>query len=440
MADETKIPGSSGLPLLGETLAFIGGPYRFVSDRLQKHGRVFRSHLLGKPCVVVSGPEAAKLFTDHDQVQREGSQPSNVFALFAGPSVPHLDGDAHRERKALLMQAFTRDAITHYLPAMQAHVEASFARWATAGELRWMAAMQRLSVESVCESILGEREGPRVDELVRHYRAIDKAFTGVPVALPGSAYAKGLSALESILVIFRAMVAEHRAKPSKDGLSRILTHKTPAGSTLDDDAAAREMHHMIIAGRIVWSHMATLAIELSKAPAIRERLEREVRELAPEGALTVEGLRAMPYLDALVREVKRASPVVPSVFGLAKREIVFEGKTIAKGTMLMLGLRASHELGDVYERPEAFDPERFLAPRAEDERHPHGFFPHGPGQFMTSHHCAGTDYATTLTKVFAIVLARGYRYELPPQALEYRWNQLTPEPRDGLRVVLTARA
>ncbi len=138
MSDGSNIPGTAGLPLLGETLSFISGPYQFVSDRTRRHGKVFRSHLMGKPCIVLSGPSAGELFTDHDKVQRDGSQPSNVFALFAGPSVPHLDGDAHRERKTLLMQAFTRDALTGYLPAMQAHVEAAFARWSAAGELRWM--------------------------------------------------------------------------------------------------------------------------------------------------------------------------------------------------------------------------------------------------------------------------------------------------------------
>jgi cytochrome P450 len=234
------------------------------------------------------------------------------------------------------------------------------------------------------------------------------------------------------------MIVEHKAKPSRDGLSRILAHKTQSGTSLDDDEAAREMHHMIIAGRIVWSHLATLVIELSRLSEARAKLDAEVRERVAAGPLTVEELLAMPYLSALVQEVKRVSPVVPAVFGMAKKEFVFEGQTIPKGRMLMLGLRMSHEMSDVYASPEKFDPERMLAPRSEDTKHPHGFFPHGPGKFMTSHHCAGTDYATMLTKVFAAVLSRGYTYKLPPQNLEYRWNRLTPEPSDGLRATITS--
>jgi cytochrome P450 len=435
----TKLPGSTGLPLVGESLRFMRGPYAFVDAGVRKYGSVYKTHLLGRPCAVVTGPAAAELFVDHAKVQREGSQPPNVFALFAGPTVPHLDGDAHRERKAILMQAFTRSAITAYLPAMQAHVEAAFERWVGKGRMRWMDDLQRLSIESVCGSILGARTGPRVEELVAHYRTLDLAFTALPLKLPGTAYSKGLEALAAILRCYRAIIAEHRAKPADDGLSRILSHVTQGGAKIGDDEAAREVHHLVIAGRIVWSHLATLIIELDRNPAVLAKLVEEIQKGSPRGAITLEQRAALPYLKNVVLEVKRMSPVVPGVFGLAKQDIQFEGHVIPKGWMLLLGLRKSHEMGSVYDHPERFDPDRFADGRAEHEKHPHGFFPHGPGAFATSHHCVGTDYATTLTEVFAIVLSRGYVWKLSPQDLGYRWNQLTPEPKDGLLATITRR-
>jgi cytochrome P450 len=439
MSDATsKLPGGTGLPVLGETLRFLAGPYTFVNDGVEKHGNVFRTHLFGRPCAVVTGPGAAALFVDHAKVQREGSQPANVFALFAGPSLPHLDGDAHRERKAIMMQAFTRSALAAYLPGMQAHVEAAFERWAgLRSPIRWMDELQRLAMESVCGSILGMTAGPRVGELIGHYRTIDLAFTGIPVKLPGTAYRKGLDAVEAILTIFCGAIDEHRKKPTEDGLSRILAHVTHAGRRITDDEAARELHHLVIAGRIVWSHLATLVLELPRNPALKAKLEEEIRAGSPSGAITSEQLQGLGYLRRVVLEVKRMSPVVPGVFGLAKEDIEFEGHTIPKGWMLLLGLRRSHEMGAVYEHPKRFDPERFAEGRAEHEKHAHAFFPHGPGAFATSHHCAGTDYATYLTEVFAIVLARRYAYKLAPQDLGYRFSQLTPEPKDGLLATIT---
>ena len=51
-------PGSLGLPVIGETLAFLRAPGAFASSRMERHGRVFKTHLLGSPTVLLVGPEA----------------------------------------------------------------------------------------------------------------------------------------------------------------------------------------------------------------------------------------------------------------------------------------------------------------------------------------------------------------------------------------------
>src|SRR5712692_4463817 len=61
-ASETKKlpPGSDGLPLLGETLSFIQDVFGFIHKRSQRYGPVFRTHILGKPTVFISGPQLAE--------------------------------------------------------------------------------------------------------------------------------------------------------------------------------------------------------------------------------------------------------------------------------------------------------------------------------------------------------------------------------------------
>src|SRR5579871_1135217 len=135
-APNATLPGRTGLPGLGETLDLLRDPYAFVRDRAARHGPVFKTSLFGKKTAVVMGPEAAARFIDPELVERQGSQPAPVFRLFAGPSVPHLDGSAHADRKKVLLQAFTRDALTAYLPGTRALVEARLAAWARRPEVR----------------------------------------------------------------------------------------------------------------------------------------------------------------------------------------------------------------------------------------------------------------------------------------------------------------
>ena len=47
-------PGSRGLPVVGETLAFLRNPERFQAERIAKHGPIFSTHLLGHPTIVVA--------------------------------------------------------------------------------------------------------------------------------------------------------------------------------------------------------------------------------------------------------------------------------------------------------------------------------------------------------------------------------------------------
>ena len=356
-----------------------------------------------------------------------------MFRLFAGPSVPHLDGEAHAERKAILLQAFTRDALTAYLPRTTALVERSVARWADRPEVRLVDETKRLALEAVAQDIMGIESPDDIARLDAWYVDIGDAFTGLPVPFPGTKYARGLRALDAVLSFFRGVVRSHRERPGTDGLSRILAFEPPSGVALTDDQAARELHHLVIAGRVVYAHLLTLATELSRRPDVRERLRAECDGVLAGGPPTVEKLYAMKYLTDVVLEAKRTSPVVPGMFGRAKADIAVGGYRIPRGWTIMFGLRESLVDGHAFADPERFDPERFAPPRNEHTRHEHSFVPHGPGRPATTHHCAGTDYASQLAKIFAVTIVRSASIELPEQDLEYVWSQLTPDPKDGLR-------
>ena len=105
-------PGHDGVPLLGETLSFAKNPFRFIEQRLATHGRMFRTNVLGRKTIVVAGADAAGRFIDSNVVMREGSMPPHVQEIFGGRSLPLLDGETHKVRKNLVLQAFTRAALT----------------------------------------------------------------------------------------------------------------------------------------------------------------------------------------------------------------------------------------------------------------------------------------------------------------------------------------
>src|SRR5215470_17852455 len=429
--------GSSGLPLLGETLAFIKNGFGFVEERARRFGPIFRTRILGRETAVLVGPDASGEFIDSRHVQRDGAMLPHIQELFGGRALPTLDGEEHLERKHFVLAAFGRDALASYIPKLQKLIAAYLDRWVAAREIRWLDDLKRLSLEMICDTVMGMPPGPQTDKIREDYELVLAGFATLPIPLPGTAYTKAKLALERILRVYDENIRDHQQHPRDDGLSRILAAKSLLSGRLMTPLEARiELHHVVVAGLIVWAWLASLIIQLDRHPEVRKRLEEEVKRMAAGGPLTLEQIDGMTYLNQVSMEVRRLAPVVHVFFGKARQSFEFKGRSVPAGWMVLGGHRSSHLREEVYRDPERFDPDRFAPPRSEHERHEHAFVPNGAGE-PTGHKCAGTGLATYFLKVFAIELWRGCSWQLTPgQDLSYDWKRLPPEPRDGLRATV----
>lgn len=427
--------GNDGLPLLGETMSFAKNPFRFMEERLARHGRIFRTNVLGRKTAVIAGPEAAGRLIDSDVIMREGSMPPHVQELFGGRSLPLLDGEIHSARKKIVNAAFNRPAITAYLPIIQQTVERYFRLWPGRGEIRWLDEMKRLSIEVICTTVLGMSPGNEMDRLREDYGTVTNGFAALPINVPGTRYRKALQARDRILEVLRRLVRERRQTPANDGLSRMLAAALASNVALAEDEAALELHHIVIAGFIVFAELGAIVQQLTAHPDVRARLASEIAERSPNGPLTLEAL-TMSYLLQVVNEVKRLTPIVAAVFGKTKKRLDFDGVSVPAGWMVMWAITPSHVDQSLYSNPNSFDPDRFSPDRAEDKRHEHAFAPQGAGP-ATGHRCPGLDLATYIMEIFTVVLLRGYSWSIPAQNFEMDFSKTPPEPKDGLRATVT---
>jgi retinoid hydroxylase len=427
------------LPYLGELPDFLKDGFAFVEQRTRKHGPIFRTKILGRLTAVIAGPDATGKFIDQSEIQRAGAMPSHIQTLFGGRALPVLDGDEHRERKAFVMSAFTRAALEGYLPTMQALVNNTLGAWATGDEVRWLDGFKRLALESICTTILGLPAGPTFDAVARDYELLVGGFSSLPIPLPGTKFTKAKQALGRIFEVFAQNIREHQATPKADGLGHILAARSAKdGRAMRVEEAQMELHHIIVAGIIVWAWFVTAVVELDRNPDVLDRLRAEVAALPP-GPLTLEALAGATYLSQVTMEVRRLSPVVHVFFGQARKDIEFAGHRIPTGWMVLWGIRSSHLRSEIYTAPETFDPERFSAERHEQTRHEQAFVPNGAGSATHGHKCAGYEFAPMLLQVFLVELLRGgYKWAFSPgQDLSLDYSLLPPAPRDGLKTRLS---
>jgi cytochrome P450 len=426
-------PARRWFPVIGETLSFLAKPFEFIEDRVNAYGPVFRTHLLGKVTVILAGGETAGVFADEQLCVRDGSIPDHVRELFGGRSLGLLDGAEHATRKRQILAAFVPEALPAYLPAMQALVESTFARWASLPAIEGIAELKRLSIAAIARNVISMSDGADLETLLGSFQILTAGFTGLPIALPGTAYKRALVARDVIFEVLGRAVAAHRETEIDDGLGRMLSHVDEHGSKMSDENAVMELHHVFIAGYIVFAELSSLLVTLDGQPELLEALAHEVKARAPAGKLTIRQLASMETLNRIVLETKRVTPVVPLAFGRARKDFVLGGYRIDQGTMLFWAPYSHHQDAHVYPDPKTFDAERFSKARAEHGRHPFAFAPQGMGP-ATGHKCPGIDYATLLMQVFTTVLLRDYTHELPLQDLALVLSRIPPEPRDGLKI------
>ncbi|MFM7352765.1 MAG: cytochrome P450, partial [Microcystis aeruginosa] len=79
-------PGSFGLPLLGETIAFLTDG-DFASKRHNKYGQLFRTHIFGSPTIILSGAEANRFLLSNENKYFAATWPKSTKTLLGSASL-----------------------------------------------------------------------------------------------------------------------------------------------------------------------------------------------------------------------------------------------------------------------------------------------------------------------------------------------------------------
>jgi cytochrome P450 len=218
----------------------------------------------------------------------------------------------------------------------------------------------------------------------------------------------------------------------------MLAARTADGQQLTPVDIAREMHHGVLAGFIVFAELAAILVELNRNPSVRDKLAVEVTEHIGDDAIEAKKMRAMSFLRQVSQETKRFTKNVPFAFWVAKRDFEYRGYSIKKGWGLLICTTETTQMSEYWTDPERFDLDRFGPERDEEGKNPNAFIPQGAGP-ITGHRCLGTHFSTYVMEVFATLLVRDYTWKIPEQDLSLKLEQVTPEQRSGLIVDVTRK-
>uniref|UniRef100_A0A8C5X607 Cytochrome P450 family 26 subfamily C member 1 n=1 Tax=Malurus cyaneus samueli TaxID=2593467 RepID=A0A8C5X607_9PASS len=388
--------GSMGWPFFGETLHWLLQGSRFHSSRRERYGNVFKTHLLGRPVVRVTGAENIRkiLLGEHTLVSAQWPQSTHI--ILGSHTLLSSIGDLHRQRRKVI---FSRTALESYLPRIQKVVSWELRGWCMEpGSIAVYSSAKTLTFRIAARILLGLRlEEKQFKELAKTFEQLVENLFSLPLNIPFSGLRKGIKARDMLHKFMEKAIQEklQRNNPEdhSDALDFIMNSAKEHGKEFTmQELKVRRSSSLQLLGSVAQG-------QVSPSNLYGSHLGWGEKELQSRWAVCWGCLQA-PSAHPPVAQVCN-TPLLP-LFSSP------QGYQIPKGWSVMYSIRDTHETAAVYQTsPSSFDPDRFNAGRPEAAGRFH-YIPFGGG----ARSCIGKELAQAILKLLAIELVSTARWEL----------------------------
>ncbi|KMQ96343.1 cytochrome p450 9e2-like protein [Lasius niger] len=247
---------------------------------------------------------------------------------------------------------------------------------------------------------------------------------------------------------FRTLVSDVMEQRRKEGIPRndflhsMAELERTEGDKFDVEMLASDAISFFIDGYNTSSTaMSFVAFQLASHSKVQEKLREEVMTILDkyDGVITYEGLKEMTYMDQVLNESQRITPLGAVLQKQCTKEFELTGSDglvcrVQPGTEILIPVNALQEDPRYWKDPEVFDPERF-SPDRKHSIEKFTFLPFGEGPRI----CAGMRMALLQMKAGLVAILRKYSLELSPRTqipLKMIPGTTLATPKGGLWVFL----
>ncbi|KAJ6711146.1 CYTOCHROME P450 26 [Salix purpurea] len=401
-------PGTMGWPYMGETFQLYSqDPNVFFASKRQRYGSIFKTHILGCPCVMISSPEAAKFVLVTKSHLFKPTFPASKERMLGKEAIFFHQGAYHMKLRKLVLRAFTPEAIRNIVPDIQSIAKDSLLSWE--GRLiNTFQEMKSYTFNVALLSIFGKDEVLYREDLKRCYYILEKGYNSMPINLPGTLFNKSMKARKELAQILAKILSTRRQTK--------LDHNDLLGSFmgdkegLTDDQIADNIIGVIFAARDTTASVLTWILKyLGENPSVLQAVTEEQEAIMRSGEkgdeeklLNWADTKKMPITSRVIQETLRVASILSFTFREAVEDVE-------------------------YEDPEKFDPSRFeVAPK------PNTFMPFGNG----THSCPGNELAKLEILVLLHHLTTKYRWSIVGANTGIQYGPFAL-PQNGLPIILS---
>jgi cytochrome P450 len=435
--------------LFGSALDFQRDPLTLLLQSRERYGDVVRYRFGPIAVYQVSHPDGVKhvLVTHRNKYHKGIFQ--QKFKLLGGEGLLSSEDEFWFRQRRLAQPAFHWQRLAALVQGMTEGAQEVERRWETflreGHELEITTEMTRLTLQIVGRVLLSTDLSQRNDQLRRNllialehidYR-MSKPFS-FPEVIPTRRNRRFIRALSQLDAFVFGLIRERRAAQSDMGdllAMLLLAHDEETGETMSDRQVRDEVMTILLAGHetsgvaLAWTWYL-----LSQHLEVERRLHAELDAVLGGRTPSFDDLPQLRYTRMVIEETLR---LYPPAWGIARQSIAQDeigGYHIPKGVQLMVSQYVTHRHPDFWERPEAFEPERFR-PECTAKRPKFAYYPFGGGPRV----CIGNQFALMEMQLILATLAQRYQLSLVPGHRVEVQPLIILRPRYGMRMMLRER-
>ncbi|XWS28808.1 hypothetical protein CRYUN_Cryun25bG0103100 [Craigia yunnanensis] len=435
--DKRLPPGSMGWPYIGETLKlYTENPNSFFANRQKRYGDIFKTHILGCPCVMISSSEAARIILVTQAHLFKPTYPLSKEKMIGPEALFFHQGAYHSRLKKLVEASFLPSAIRGSVSEIEQIVLKFLPTWENT-TINTLQEMKRYAFDVAMISVFGHKQKAEMKGIKQLYQCLEKGYNSMPLDLPGTPFHKAMKARKLLNETLRILIQDRRENEKKGGglLGNLLGAKNQKVDQLSDSQIADNVIGVIFAAHDTTASVLTWVLkylhdngDLLEAVA-REQEGIQCKIIEANRRLTWDDTRHMPLTTRVIQETLRTASILSFTFREAVQDVEFEGYYIPKGWKVLPLFRTIHHCSDFFPQPEKFDPSRFEVPPR-----PNTFMPFGNGV----HSCPGSELAKLEMLVLLHHLTTSYRWQVVGDEDGIQYGPF-PVPKRGLPVKLTPR-
>jgi fatty-acid peroxygenase len=404
-----KVSDLPSTPAPDTSLALLREGYEFIGKRCDNlNSDAFRTRLMLSPVVCMRGGDAAEAFYAGGRFSRERAMPANALKLLQDyGSVQMLEGDAHKHRKAMFLDALNADAVQALVSQFAQMWRERLPAWERAERIVLYDEMRRMLLLAVCGWAGVPLRETEIPERLKEFTAMIESTGSFG---PRNWRAQRLRRRSERWARDLLLAIRTGATPAgKNTAAHVIAHHRDLdGSFLAPEAAAVELLNIIRPTVAISHYIVFAALALHRHP--------EWRAVFRSGDDT--------DLANFVQEVRRLSPFIPFMGGRVQKPFRWRETEFSPGQWVLLDLYGTCRHAAHWSDPDAFRPERF-----RDRDHGFNFLPQGAGSYLTDHRCPGEPLTIAVTMEAVRLLTRVMEYDVPEQDFTVDLSRIPALPR-----------